>query len=222
MKEMMKIKLTFFWLLILTYFLSAQIVYEPLNKNVYSYLERLSDKGIIEFTDLVKPLSKKYISEKLIEVKNKIEMLTKLEKDELEFFEKDYFFEIHGFAEENINKKYLSYFEGDEAGRFRFFSYGDKTFKFVANPILGINSTFPDKNRNVHPWMGISAYSYLLNNIGISLSFKTHNEKGNKLDIKRDFTPETGIIPEVHDNGKDIAYIEVRSSVSADWGGVIL
>ena len=217
MKEMIKIKLVFFWLFTLPYFLSAQIVYEPLNKDVYAYLERLSNKGIIELSSLVKPLSKKYISEKLIEVKSKIEMLTNLEKDELEFFEKDYFFEIHGFVEENNDKKYLSYFESDEAGRFRFFSYGDKTFKFIAFPILGINSTFQDRNRNVHSWMGISAYSYLLNNIGIGLSFETHNERGNKLDIERDFTPESGIIPEVHDYGKDIAYTELTSSISADW-----
>jgi len=215
---MMKIKLMLLWVLISLYPLQAQIVYEPLYKDVYPFLERLSFRGIIEFTDLVKPLSKKYISEKLIEAKNKIEMLTELEKDELEFFERDYFLEIHGFVEENKNKKYLSYFEGDEAERFRFFSYGDNTFKFVASPILGFDIAYPDKDRVFHSWMGLSAYSYLLNNIGISLYFKTNNEKGNNLDIKRGFTPKTGIIPELHDYGRDIAYTEVRSSLSADWG----
>jgi hypothetical protein len=65
--------------------------------------------------------------------------------------------------------------------------------------------------------MGISAYSYLLDNIGISLYFRTNNEKGDILDIVKDFTPETGIIPEVHDYGRDIAYTEVRSSIAYDW-----
>jgi len=214
----MKITLTILLILIIFYPLRSQIVYEPLYKDVYPYLERLSHKGIIEFADLVKPLSKKYIAEKLIEAKNNIEMLTELERDELEFFEKDYFLEIHRFAEENENQKYLNYFEDDEAERFRFFSYGDKTFKAVASPILGFDIAFPDKDRIFHFWMGLSAYSYLLNNIGISLYFKTNNEKGNSLDIKRDFTPKTGIIPEVHDNERDISYTDVRSSISADWG----
>jgi len=214
----MKITLTILLILIIFYPLRSQIVYEPLYKDVYPYLERLSHKGIIEFTDLVKPLSKKYIAEKLIEAKNNIEMLTELERDELEFFEKDYFLEINRFAEENENQKYLNYFEDDEAERFRFFSYGDKTFKAVASPILGFDIAFPDKDRIFHSWMGLSAYSYLLNNIGISLYFKTNNEKGNSLDIKRDFTPKTGIIPEVHDNERDISYTDVRSSISADWG----
>jgi len=215
---MMKITLTILWMLITLYPLKAQIVYEPLNKDVYSYLERLSNKGIIELADLVKPLSRKYISEKLLEAKSNIKMLTELEKDELEFFEKDYFLEIECFAEKNKDKKYLSYFENDATERFRFFCYGDNRFKFIANPILGFDATYPNRDRIVHSWMGISAYSYLLNNIGISVYFKTNNEKGNNLDIKREFTPETGIIPEVHDNGRDIAYTEVRSSISVDWG----
>ena len=83
--------------------ISAQIVYEPMEKDVYSFLERLSQKGIIEVDNLVKPLSKKYIADKLIETKNKIDFLTDLEKDELKFFEKDYFFEIQGFDERNVD-----------------------------------------------------------------------------------------------------------------------
>lgn len=196
----------------------SQIVYEPLDKSVYPYLERLSHKGIIELDDLIKPLSKKYISEKLVEAKSKIEMLTQLEKEELEFFEKDYFLEIEGFAEKNKDKSYLSYFERDEGDRYRMFSYSDKLFKFNVSPKLGLKITYPDNYRNTQVWMGFSTYGYLLNNMAISLDFKTINEKGNNLDIKKDFTPETGILPEVSDSGRDLGYSEVRASISADWG----
>lgn len=198
--------------------IKAQIVYEPMEKDVYFFLERLSQKGIIEIDNLVKPLSKKYIADKLAEAKNKIELLTDLEKDELIFFEKDYFFEIQGFDANNTDKKNLSYFEGDGAERFRFFSYSDKTFKLTANPLLGFKFSYPDKDRVTHSWMGISSYAYFLNTFGISLNFNSNNEKGTGVDIKKNFTPETGIIPEVHDSGKDIAYSEVNSSMSTDWG----
>jgi hypothetical protein len=214
----MKSRLIFLGILLCINSISAQIVYEPMDKDVYSFLERLSQKGIIEVDNLVKPLSKKYIADKLIEAKNKIELLTSLEKDELIFFEKDYFFEIQGFDENNTDKKSLSYFEGDGVERFRFYSYSDKTFKLTANPLIGFNFTYPDRNRIVHSWMGISSYAYLVNSIGISLNFRTNNEKGEGIDIKKNFTPETGIIPEVHDTGKDIAYSEVNSTMSADWG----
>ena len=145
-------------------------------------------------------------------------MLTELEKEELEFFLKDYFLEIEGFAEKNKDEKYLSYFEGDAADRFRFFSYSDKTFKLNASPVLGFNLKYPDKERIFHSWLGVSSYGYLLNNIGISLDFKLNNEKGDNLDIRKDFTPETGILPDVSDYERDLAYTEVRASISADWG----
>ena len=196
----------------------AQIVYEPLYKDIYPFLERLSHKGIIELDDLIKPLSKKYLSEKLVETKSKIEMLTELEKEELDFFLRDYFLEIEGFAEKNKDEKYLSYFKDDSADRFRFFSYSDKTFKFNASPILGFNLKYPDKERIIHSWMGVSSYGYLLSNVGVSLDIKINNEKGDNLDIKKAFTPETGILPEVSDKGRDLAYTEVRTSISADWG----
>lgn len=197
--------------------ISAQIVYEPMDKNVYSFLERLSQKGIIEVDNLVRPLSKKYIADKLVETKNKIDFLTNLEKDELKFFENNYFLEIQGFDESNVDKKSLSYFNVDGVERFRFFSYSDKTFKLNANPILGFKFTYPNRDRIIHSWMGINSYAYLLNSIGIDLNFKSNNEKGTVIDIKKNFTPETGIIPEVHDYGKDIGYSEVNSSLSVDW-----
>jgi len=195
----------------------AQVVYEPLGKDVYSYLQRLSQKGIIELDDLIKPFSKKYISDKLLEIKNKEGQLTELEKDELKYFEQDYYWELEGFQEANQDQKYLGYFERDLADRYRFFSYGDRIFKLNASPILGVSLSYPGKERILHSWMGISAYAYFLNNIGVSFRFKTNNEKGNKLDIRKEFTPVTGIIPDISDLGKDISYTEVTSSICVDW-----
>jgi hypothetical protein len=198
--------------------LKAQVVYEPLDNEVYSFLERLGNKGIIEFDDLLKPLPRKYISEKILEAENKIQMLNNLEKEELEFYKKDYFLEIDGFDKKNEDKKFLSIFAKDSAGRFRAFSYSDKIFKFNASPIIGYQMSFPEKDRNIHSWMGMSAYGYFSNNFGISMGFRTNNEHGPSINIKKEFTPETGIIPVVYYPGNDIDYSEVTTMVSYDWG----
>ncbi len=202
----------------------AQIVYEPLDSDVYSFLDRLSIKGIIEFDDLVKPLSRKYIAEKITEAEKKIQMLNSLEKEELEFYKKDFFQEIDGFDKKNIDKKYLTVFGKDSVGRFRVFSYTDKTFKFNVIPEIGYGMSFPDNNRNIHSWMGISAYGYFSDNFGISMKFRTNNEHGTSIDIKKNFTPVTGIIPVVYYPGDDIDYSEVTSAVSYnwDWGSAVL
>jgi hypothetical protein len=202
-------------LLILSIPLNAQVVFEPLYKDVYFFLERLSLKGIIELDDVVKPLSKKYISEKILEAKSKIDKLNNLEKEELVFFEKDYYLEIEGFGNKNENRKNLNYFEKGIAERFRAFSYSDKTFKLNADPIIGYRVTFPGKDRNIHSWMGIYTYGYFLDNIGMSLNFRSNNEHGTNIDHLKNFTPETGIISQ--GNSKNIDYSEVKSMVSIDW-----
>jgi hypothetical protein len=195
-----------------------------LYKDVYSFLERLSLRGVIEFSDVVKPLSKKYIYEKILEAKGKANMLSNLEKEELEFFEKDYFLEKEIYDEENEDGKNLSYFGMDPAGRFRTFSYSDKTFKLNADPIAGYQMTFPGKDRNNHSWVGIYAYGYFSDNIGVSMDFRSNNEHGTSLDYKRSFTPETGIILADNINNENFDYTEVKSmlSISWDWGNAVV
>ena len=60
-----------FLLLALSSFAFAQVVYEPLHRDVYKFLSRLSQKSVIVFDDQVRPLSRKYIAQKLIEEKKK-------------------------------------------------------------------------------------------------------------------------------------------------------
>ncbi len=75
-------------------FLYSQVSNVKLDSDVYSFLSILSQKGIIEYNDLVKPLSRRYIAEKLIDVDEKVGKLTKLQKRELYFYKAEYGFEI--------------------------------------------------------------------------------------------------------------------------------
>ena len=150
-----------------------------------------------------------------MEAESKADMLNNLEKKELEFFRKDYYFEIDGFSKENQDKVSLSDFDKDAGGRFRAFSYSDKILKLNADPIIGYQISFPGKDRNIHSWMGIYSYGYLSNNIGISMDFRSNSESGTYYDAAKRFTPETGVIAK--ESGGAIDYTEVRSSVSVDW-----
>jgi hypothetical protein len=195
--------------------LNAQIVFEPLNNDIYSYLEILGQKGVIELNDLVKPLPRKYISQKLIEARNKINLLTDLEKEELAFYEKEYFIELEYFNQtdlENTQNNYRSI-----SKRYNMISYDDKIFKLGAGPSVGYKISYPGPNRNIHSWVGMYGYGYLLNSLGLSFNFKSNNEHGPSIDSKKEFTPETGIISVGHDHGKDIDYSDVNSSVTYDW-----
>ncbi len=133
--------------------LNAQIVFEPLNKDIYTYLERLSQKGIIELNDLIKPLPRNYISQKLKDARNNIEKLTNLEKDELDFYEKEYFIESEYFNKKNDDNPSQG-LKSRASQRYRMFSYDDDTFKFGAGPAVGYEISYPGADRNIHSWVG--------------------------------------------------------------------
>lgn len=78
-----------------------QVSNVKLDHDVYDYLSILSQKGIIEYKDLVKPLSRRYVAEKLIEAGTKKIKLTKLQKEELKFYKAEFGYEI-----ERINSEF--------------------------------------------------------------------------------------------------------------------
>lgn len=195
--------------------ISAQVVYEPLYKDVYAFLGRLSQKGVIEFNDQIRPVSRKYIAEKLLEAGEKRERLTSLEKDELEFLLKDYYNEINLIGG-NKAGKYLKYIAKDPGGRIRLFSYADSLFKLNVSPIAGYEMGSRDGKSYARQWGGAGLYGYLSNYIGFSFDYRDNSERGDNLDRKKAFTPVTGITTTTTSKN-NIQYSEVRTSVTAGW-----
>lgn len=79
----------------------SQLIPENLNNNIYEFLERVDTKHIIKIETEAKPYTIEYIKQKLLELNNKKNLLTKLEKDQLKFYVNKYFdtgeFYIFGF-----------------------------------------------------------------------------------------------------------------------------
>ena len=100
----MKLLKTIIFLFFLTISASAQSTPEPLYHEVYPFLERMAQKGVIQFNDEIKPVSRKYVFEKLLEIKEKVQRykgtkvqrlnITPLEVEELEFYLRDYNLEL--------------------------------------------------------------------------------------------------------------------------------
>ncbi len=201
----------------------AQVVYEPIYNDVYSFLSLTSQKGLIEYNDLIKPLSRKYIAQKLMELENQVNKLTPLEKEELQFYVKDFGKEIalqnkkqksaHFGETQNENIKFLN---KDKYGRWRLFSYEDSLFFLNVSPILGYEIGKKEGQKITHLWNGLYFYGYLTNKIGFSFSFRDNDETGKTLDRKREFTPETGMtISLSRDDG--FQYDQIRTSIGTDW-----
>jgi hypothetical protein len=126
-------------LLVIVFFSTAfsQVVYEPLHRDVYQYLSRLAQKGVIEFNDQVKPVSRIYIAEKLNELNINPSAITSLEKEELNFYLMDYDRELKFIRNEKIENEEITIAGKDPARRTRLFSYADDLFTLNVSPIFG-------------------------------------------------------------------------------------
>nr|MBP9120937.1 hypothetical protein [Ignavibacterium sp.] len=133
----MLLKNTFLFL-VLSSFAIGQVVYEPLHRDVYNFLSRLSQKSIIVFDDQVRPVSRKYIAQKLIEASEKSDQLTSLEKEELDFYNQDFKreFDFINNIKTNFSETIIAGY--DSGSRLRLFGYRDNLFSINLSPILGI------------------------------------------------------------------------------------
>ena len=220
--QLKKFLLLFSILLLFSPVLLPQVIYEPLYQDVYNYLRRLSQKGIIEINDLIRPLSKKYILEKLLEAEKKIDEMTSLEKEELIFFKKDYYHEMWFLNGEVGDQKHLNFISEDPAGRWRFFSYDDSHFKMNANLILGLEIGSLDNEKRTHFWNGIYTEGYIEDALGFSFDFRDNTESGNTIDKNKLFTPVTGVNERsdetIYEYPSDkIEYSETKGMLATDW-----
>ncbi|MBI9070756.1 MAG: hypothetical protein JEY94_04120 [Melioribacteraceae bacterium] len=176
----------------------AQSLSEDLNSDVYDYLSNLSVKGVIEFRDVIKPVGRKYIAEKLNELDTKKQNLTNIEKDELEFYKKEFGQEIEARKKLEVRSKKekeessLTLFNMDEFGRYRLFSFRNDLFKVTVDPIFGYDSRFRDGGKTTHFWNGISMNGYLDKNWSFYFKFTDNSESGEFIDYTRTFSRDIG------------------------------
>ena len=207
------------FLIILTYllslsFTSAQTVYEPVGRDIYAFLDRIAQKGLIVFNDQVRPVTRKYIAEKLLEINSKKEQLTSLEKEEAEFYLKDYGFEIEFINERSTSN--IGYLSKDQFERLRLFSYEDTLFKINVSPILGIETGQYGGSSYMHTWNGAGLYGYIGKGVGFSFDFRDNAETGNNIDRTKQFTPVTGVIA-AKQTSNSSQYSEAHAILATDW-----
>ena len=217
----MLLKNTFLFLF-LSSFAFAQIVYEPLHRDVYKFLSRLSQKSVIVFDDQVRPVSRKYIAQKLIEATEKSDQLTSLEKEELEFYSKDFKFEFDMLNDSKQDSSQITIVGYDEGNRLRLFSYRDDLFSINLSPILGIKIGSRDSEKLTHFWNGIYTYGYIDKYVGFSFDFRDNLEQGNTIDKHKDFTPITGVDARTDENIVDYSatkmeYSGLNAVLATDW-----
>jgi hypothetical protein len=195
-------------------------VYEPTYRTVYGYLSRLAQRGVVDLDDVVLPLSKVYIFQKLNILSYQRKKLTPLELKELEFYLKEYTLEWNLDDTLTMEKPYKSILKTQFGDRFRWATYQDNRLAINVQPIGGYEGEIIQNSGvqtiNHHTWRGIWLYGYIGKNIGFSFDIRDNTELGDNIDTKKQFSPTTGIIG-ISKSSNSIDYSEVKGSVSVGW-----
>ena len=114
---------------------NAQNIWENPSSPVYSYVNRMAQKGLIEFNDLIKPVNRNLIQTTLLELSTKKKALTLVEYNELEFYLQEYrpFFN---------NDSTLQLLKKDINNRWRFFNIINSDFELNADQLIGVNKYY--------------------------------------------------------------------------------
>lgn len=197
---------------------SSQVVFEPVHKTVYGYLDILARKGVIIKNEFSSPLSRIEIAGFLASAGDSSHLLTSLEKEELDFYLNDFAEEINILQTKSVVTGTLgrTEFFQDDNQRYRLFSYSDNHTGIYLDPILGYSSTWQEGGHRIHRWNGVSVYGYL-HNWGFSMNFRDNLESGDEVDKFKQFTPSRGI--DLHLNReREIEYSLLNAAISYNWG----
>lgn len=181
----------------------SQAVYQHVsNKSIYSFLDEMANSRIIELNSAVKPYSREFIAQKLLQVIDSANMLNGRQQKDLDFYLKDYNKELLP------GKKYNK--------RFDIFYYKDSLFTFSINPVLGVQYWNNENGSNYHTWNGAEVFAYIGKHVGIYASLRDNHEK-NRLAGYDYLSPYPGA---VYKSGTD--YSEMRGGITLKWNwGVV-
>ncbi len=207
--------------------LNAQVNFEPANRSIYNFLERMSIKGTIRLNEEILPFSRKYIAQKIIEIDKQKNKISALEKEELAFYIREYSSELRreGFdlgkyrAKKKIIDLNSDNFGFDKYNRFRLFSYDTDKFGLFLDPVFRYNIAKEKDDKSTLWSNGLRLYGSIGHNVGFDLQFYDNHESGSFYNNDRKFSRRTGYEFRAGKNGGlDFDRMNANLTYSWNWG----
>ena len=191
--------------------LKAQAVYENHHAEIYNYLARMAQKGIIDFEDHIRPLSRNYLSDCLDSVASKKSELSQIEKQELAFYIQEY---ATVKANNPLNTHQVQFFKKDLAGRWRSMYAKNAIASIYLDPVFsGSVVEGPSQSYN-QVSSGLHFFGTAGKHIGFNFFFNDVTLQGKGYDTTRINSPETGFVRKDTSKSKSLNFAEFRGSIN--------
>ncbi|NCI48056.1 hypothetical protein [Sediminibacterium soli] len=189
--------------------LKSQAVWENQTAEVYQFLYRMSQKGLLVFDDMVRPVSRTYIAGCLDTLAAKSGSLSSVEKKELAFYQREY--TDRALSDSAANGRL---FRTDPFNRWRMVDVNSNHFMLRIDPVFSA-FTIGGTNKSVTRYSsGINLYGYGGKHWAFYFSYNDFTEKGTGIDTLRSFTPESGFVTKISGNKKSHNFSEIRAGIS--------
>jgi hypothetical protein len=187
----------------------AQNIWENPKSQVYGYLNRMAQKGLIQVNDLIKPINRVDIQFALNELSSKKEQLTQIEKLELNFYLQEYKTLNGRDSIVQISKK-------DVNNRWRFFNIVNSNFELHADPVIGINRISTDNKNTNQLSSGFEIWGSIgkNKNWGYQMYYRDYTETGKIISNNLNESPLPGRILIGAQNTTSINYSDIRASLN--------
>ncbi|HHT23587.1 MAG TPA: hypothetical protein GXZ87_09825 [Bacteroidales bacterium] len=172
-------KKIFFSLIALAFglMLSAQDIPQHISySRIYDFVDELANDGVIEINSVVKPYSRSFIAEKLLEADAQKERLNKRQVSELAFFLEEFALE-----QDRLPDFEFPLIEGKK-GRLDLmppmFYYRDKAFRARVQPILGMHILNNDNGQIQQRWFGVDFQAMIGKHVSVYGSLRDISAAG--------------------------------------------
>jgi len=184
------------------------------NEGIYRFLDELATSKVIDLHSLVKPYSRQYIAEKLMEIDSSRSELSGRQLGELDFYLRDYARDLPDAHSGGPATSWL-WQKKHPNKRFDVFYYSDSLFRISVNPIIGSDLWINSNGSFYHWWNGVETWS-TIGKFGIWASLRDNHESTEL--TERDFQNRrigASNLKYFSEGKRD--YWEVRAGITYGW-----
>lgn len=198
--------------------LSSQSIPEHIsNKPLYDFLDDLANDQVIDLVSVVKPYSRSYIAEKLLDADGQRTRLSNRQKVILDMYLNEFALELRTEVDSR-----LVLTRSDTTFQWSLLppilTYRDSLFRFYLKPVIGIQYYFNDNGHIRHSWGGASVHAYVGDNWAIWASLRDNQQVGARLARPSYLTQELGgNYKGITGGGAGGEFSEMRGGISWSW-----
>ena len=209
-----KIILNTFAALLIFVQVNAQNTWENYRSGVYPYLSRMAQKGLVDFADLIQPVSRDKIKQALTKLNSQYTLLSNIEKAELKFYLEEY-----PILTDSTNNTNIQLLKKDVYKRWRSINLNSNEFEFHADPIVSIESIGGTGKSIKQVSNGFDIWGSAGKNKkwAYQVYYRDYTETGTVDNNYKLTNPEKGIILVGDKSESKINYSEVRANLSYAW-----